>query len=538
MEVIARNVSFATVECLSAILERGSEVVVRGSRTRELTHHVTVLERPLERFVFVPNRGNDPFAQMAEAVWVLAGRDDVDWLRRYLPRALDFSDDGSTWRGGYGPRLRRWHGVVDQLDQVRRLLVSDRASRRAVTALFDPEIDFVATLDVPCNNWLSWLIRDGRLHLAIGIRSNDAIWGFSGANAFEWSLVHDAMARWTGTEVGRQTWLATSFHVYDRHWDRARQIVEGFHGLSPYDFGVRPARFRSDWNDLERVLIDWFEAEEQVRADPDAPVRPGPSTIDPFLGGCLAAIRVRWGAGAWSVERTRRELSALPATDVSASCWEHLGRRRPELLADMPTSNFASFLKAVRGSHGVDETGFKEAIKRLHARKDRAYGAAWKRRGEVVSVLPNVARKVDRLEVVAGEGFLGGDEAILDTAIDLYVDATKYRLLLDERTGVSDLLPSGAPMPFSDHEANFDHVVEMERFLNDAACLPEIIASAVDIFERLWPLAAESDNLSEVTSLVDDLRATACGVIASVAGSDRRAAIDFVAAETTAREGG
>lgn len=535
MEVLARNVSFATVECLSALMERGSEVAVRRSRTRELTHHVTVLERPLERFVFVPNRGNDPFAQMTEAVWVLAGRDDVDWLRRYLPRAPDFSDNGSTWRGGYGPRLRNWRGTVDQLDQVRRLLVSDPASRRAVTALFDPEIDFVEALDVPCNNWLSWLIRDGRLHLAIGIRSNDAVWGFSGANAFEWSLVHDAMARWTGTEVGRQTWLAASFHVYDRHWDRARQIVEGFHGLSPYDFGVHPARFGSDWDDLEHVLTDWFESEEQVRADPDAPVRSGPSTIDPFLGGCLAAIRVRWGGDAWPVGRMRRELSALPATDLSAACWEYLGRRRPELLADMPTSGFTSFLSAVDASQGLDETGFKAAIKRLHARKDRAYGAAWKRRGEVVSVLPNVARKVDRLEVVAREGFSARDEAVLDTAIDLYVYATKYRLLLDERTGVSDLLPSGAPMPFSDHEANFDHVVEMDRFLDDAACLPEIIASAVDIFERLWPLAPESDNLSEVTSLVDDLRATARGVIASVAGEDRRAVIDFVRAETAVR---
>jgi hypothetical protein len=36
----------------------------------------------------------------------------------------------------------------------------------------------------------------------------------------------------------------------------------------------------------------------------------------------------------------------------------------------------------------------KAAIMRLHARKDASYAGAWKRRGERVSVLPNIARKV------------------------------------------------------------------------------------------------------------------------------------------------
>ena len=38
------------------------------------------------------------------------------------------------------------------------------------------------------------------------------------------------------------------------------------------------------------------------------------------------------------------------------------------------------------------------AVRRLHRAKDAAYRDAWKRRGEVISILANIARKADRLE--------------------------------------------------------------------------------------------------------------------------------------------
>jgi thymidylate synthase len=58
----------------------------------------------------LPGRNNNVFAQLAETAWVLAGRNDLAFLGHYLPRVADFSDDGRTWRGAYGPRIRRWGG--------------------------------------------------------------------------------------------------------------------------------------------------------------------------------------------------------------------------------------------------------------------------------------------------------------------------------------------------------------------------------------------------------------------------------------------
>src|ERR1041385_7066879 len=94
-----RNISFATAGSLAEVIDHGTDVIVRGKLTREVLGRLTTLERPLERYLFLPKRHNDVFAQFAETMWVLAGREDIAWLSRYLPRASDFSDDGYTWHG-------------------------------------------------------------------------------------------------------------------------------------------------------------------------------------------------------------------------------------------------------------------------------------------------------------------------------------------------------------------------------------------------------------------------------------------------------
>lgn len=530
MDSPARNVSFATVTGLADLMANGAEVTVRGQRTREVLHWVATLQRPLERFVFVPGRGNDPFAQIAEAMWVLAGRDDIGWLGRYLPRAVDYSDDGEIWRAAYGPRLRRWHGSVDQLDRVRRLLLADPASRRAVVSLFDPGADFTDGKDVPCNNWLSWTIREGRLHLAVALRSCDAVWGFSGANAFEWSVVHEALAHWVSAEIGTQTWFAASFHVYERHRKRAAAVVEAFRGITPYDHVIGQPRFSTPSADLDRVLGAWFAAEQAVSSDPDRPPPALPEPADPFLSACLGALRLKWGACGWSAARLRAELGAMPMSDVTAAAWLHLAQPRPELLEGIPDMGLAAYVTATLRPAAVPDRAFGLAVKRLHARKDRAYGAAWKRRGEMVSVLPNIARKVDRLAVAAGLKRAEGDESLLDTAVDLYVYVLKYRLLLEERASTG-LLSAASPTPASDHEQNFDGLVDADDLRHAdcdvAAAIPDVAA----IFENLWRIAGAASSLDETRRLVDELRWAARNLVAAVALADPRGAETFVRVE-------
>ena len=529
MSAVYRNVSYATVGGLAALLDVGTDVVVSGQRTKEILHRITVIERPLERFLFVPGRNNDPFAQIAETLWVMAGRDDVGWLGQYVPRAADYSDDGLTWRGAYGPRLRCWKGTVDQFERIRDLLADDPASRRAVMNIFDPAVDYAATRDVPCNNWLAWTVRDGRLHLAVAVRSNDAVWGFSGVNAFEWSVLQEMLARWLGVGVGRQTWLAASFHVYERHWPRAARIVAGFQGRSPYDHGIRPVPFETPLASLDRALAAWFEAEKTVRSNPDVPIRPGLFDGDPFLSACLSVIRVRWGAPGWDDARLLAELKAMPRCDVTAAAWLHLGRERPAILRGVEAGLVRFTIPSAQSAD--HEVRLKEAVKRMHARKDRAYGSAWKRRGLVISVLPNVARKVDRLEAYRERGTRPGDEALLDTAIDLYVYATKHRLLLEEQATPTGLLPAGAPVPYGDHDANFDQLVDDDRLDAPRSNLAAGIAEVVEIFERLWRQADQHGSIPDARRLSDEMRDAAWRLLAEVAAACPEAVEELVTAE-------
>ena len=73
---------------------------------------------------------------------------------------------------------------------------------------------------------------------------------------------------------------------------------------------------------------------------------------------------------------------------------------------------------------------FREAVRRLHRAKDAAYRDAWKRRGEVGSILANIARKVDRLEYGLDGAPATAGESWLDTAADLLVYCLKYQAYL------------------------------------------------------------------------------------------------------------
>jgi hypothetical protein len=71
-------------------------------------------------------------------------------------------------------------------------------------------------------------------------------------------------------------------------------------------------------------------------------------------------------------------------------------------------------------------------LDRLHRPKDRAYGDAWRRRGEVLGIFANIARKFDRLAIALVEDARPGTESLLDTVADLCVYAGKYATWLAE----------------------------------------------------------------------------------------------------------
>jgi thymidylate synthase len=237
-------------------MDQGHTVTVRNSVTKEADGISFRISTPEKRVIVTQHRNNNIFAQIAETCWMLSGRDDVEFLEHYLPRAGDFSDDGKTWRAGYGPRIREWirlvdvangHGVqeeyIDQLEGVVELLKKDLYTRQAVISIWDPARDLgVVSKDIPCNNWLHFLVRNNintnvpELNMYVAIRSNDLIWGASGINWFEWSVLQAVVASAAGIGVGSVVYNVSSLHIYDKHFSRAlNMFTSNMFGISCYD---------------------------------------------------------------------------------------------------------------------------------------------------------------------------------------------------------------------------------------------------------------------------------------------------------------
>ncbi|CCD95363.1 hypothetical protein BRAO375_4180018 [Bradyrhizobium sp. ORS 375] len=357
------------------------------------------------------------------------------------------------------------------------------------------------------------------------------MWGFSGPNAFEWSILQELMARWLGLEVGAVQYLATSFHLYDIHFNRARQIDEGFHGLTPYDFGIGRASFQTGWSEFSTKLDRWFALEERIRAEPQHPLFHHGQTGDPLLDSGLALVQVFWAQKHWTVDRLAKELAALPECDYVVAMYEQLGRASPELLQNISQPAIARFVDACRNRTSNLPAAFKSAVKRLHAVKDRAYGSAWKRRGELISILPNIARKSDRLETIIATGAKMDGETMLDTAIDLYVYSEKYRLFLAQDLDEGTLLPPGSPTLLSDHDANFDALVDRLDLSVSSPSAADLIGEIVDHFDTCWRRAEAGAPTSERLGNAGLLADAAGRLLARIVADDKLAVAEFIQAE-------
>lgn len=460
---------------LSEIDLAGHEIRVRGSLTRELTARTFHIAQPTQRYVSVRGRLNSVVATVAETVWILAGRNDLEFLGRYLPRARDFSDDGKTWRAGYGPRLRNWRGT-DQVREVVELLRSDPSSRRAVISLFDPATDFTKSRDVPCNNWLHFVQRNNRLDMSISARSNDVVWGFSGINAFEWSVLHEVVARAIGAQVGTQHWFVSSLHLYERHFDRAASILQVGPGTGVYDRGATTMPYDGPWEDLDDHLDEWFRVEDMIRRGSATVVDAIDAHPEQLFRTFLRVVHGHWLMKAGDMEGARRAIAPLVGMDAGIAMGDYLARHSSAHDIDGGPAQAPSSSTTLGDLRG--------ALRTLHRRKSAAYGDSWKRRGELVGVLANIARKVDRLEML--QDLQAGDpEPWSDTVADLAVYLIKYlTYLADADSAVAQtLFESDSRDVYSDGVEGFEALLAR---LEPVEREPHLaVAELVGMYEQL-----------------------------------------------------
>lgn len=245
------------------LLRSADRVTPTRGGTREITGVLLELTNPRARISRAESRGKITSC-IAEFLWYMSGKNDLEFIAYYLRRYREESEDGLTVYGGYGPRLFGNETSENQIENVIKLLQSRPTSRRAVVQIFDSrDIAGEARTEVPCTCTLQFLIRRGRLEMIVTMRSNDALRGLP-HDIFAFTMIQEAIARSLGVELGSYQHFVGSMHLYDGDLAKVREYLsEGWQSD-----GQMPSMPPGDpWRSIQALL----ESEERIRTS--APVR-------------------------------------------------------------------------------------------------------------------------------------------------------------------------------------------------------------------------------------------------------------------------
>jgi hypothetical protein len=270
---------------------------------------ITSYHRPRERVLFSDVRDANPFFHFFEALWMLAGRDDVAYVEQFVKRMRDFSDDGITLQGAYG---RRWRYTFDydQLWVTIKHLTEQPESRRAVVQMWNPHSDVDSmSRDVPCNTQMYVNVRQDFVDLTICCRSNDAIWGAHGANAVHFSYVQEYLACALDKLPGILHQFSSNYHVYPG-MPRFEELWANPDSPDLYAYGEAmspgPLLFQGNHEMFTSVLQEFLDA-------------PSEDTGYPFLSGVAYPMWQSFQAHKKGLKKAALEW----ADKIDAPDWRH-----------------------------------------------------------------------------------------------------------------------------------------------------------------------------------------------------------------------
>lgn len=338
MKVIsARNVNDALLIGLQSLQEEGVERDSRNGPVRVFPGPVTThYKHPEERVVFYPERDANPYFHFMESLWMVSGRNDVEWISQFSSNIANFSDDGVTFHGAYGYRWRNhfdgsyiqdgsvYSGAIDQLATIAETLKKNKDDRRVVLQMWDTTADLgMVGKDFPCNLICTFRVSPyGKLDMTVFNRSNDMIWGAYGANAVHFSVLQEVMAAWIGVPLGAYWQVSTNFHSYQDTLKKHEGLLKLSPGFDYYEIGkVQPLPI------VNGSIEQWFQDLEMFMT-----VGPTIGLKDKFFKKTAVPMLQSWAA--WKDKEdpayhanALNFASQIASPDWRVACTEWLERR-------------------------------------------------------------------------------------------------------------------------------------------------------------------------------------------------------------------
>lgn len=253
----------AWIQLLSHVFFEGSRASPRQQDTLEWLGYQSVVDMRYPLVTVEARNLGYRFAP-AEAWWIGTGKNDVASIAPYSRAIAQFSDDGETFFGAYGPRLR------DQLPYVVETLYRDPDSRQAVATIWRENPP--RSKDIPCTVSAQWLVRtdeEGQrfVYCVDTMRSSDAWLGWP-YDVFNFTMLSAYVAAYLALAWGEPVYLgklvlqAGSQHIYRRDLEGVKACLRdprafSYEPLNPMDFAGNPSWI---WSHLQGLADRGTEA--------------------------------------------------------------------------------------------------------------------------------------------------------------------------------------------------------------------------------------------------------------------------------------
>lgn len=222
---ICDHINDITLGVAEELFDFGINTAPRGNQTKELINLSASLLSVHNRMTTLPFRKFSLAYAIGELTWYLSASNDLEHMKYYALQYSNFSDNGESLYGAYGPRIFRKRGDRrSQWHQAIETLLKDSDSRQAVISIYNPDDAGRTTKDMPCTLNFQLMIRNESLHWITNMRSND-LWLGTPYDIFCFTMMQEIMADKLNVQPGIYSHHVGSWHLYDRNFERMRKIV-------------------------------------------------------------------------------------------------------------------------------------------------------------------------------------------------------------------------------------------------------------------------------------------------------------------------
>lgn len=184
-----------------------------GRRERdfiELQGYGFTILNPRNRYIYSQRRKMSFGFCIANFIWLLSGKKDVETICFYNNKGLAFSSNGEYYEAAFGDRL---FGSYSLIESAIRLIQKDNTTRRALIPMFLPTDLISLPLDTPCASSIQIMVRGNKVDFFLHMRSQAVVSVFP-YDIFLFTMLHEYISLALGIPMGKFNYYCNSFHYY------------------------------------------------------------------------------------------------------------------------------------------------------------------------------------------------------------------------------------------------------------------------------------------------------------------------------------